>query len=298
MSVLAKSAYFWRSARHGLQASPFVHFIAVITLAIALFTAGLLRGGLSVVDAALQQLGGEIEVTAYLDDSVTPGQATALAGKWSSQAQVRVVAPDEALSRLAWELGDLGAVFAQLPKNPLPRSLELRLPPQARSREGLRAMATALRAEPGVTAVDYGEEAVDRLTAIARALKYGGLVAFLIAAIATTIIVSATLQLAIYSRREEIEIQKLVGATDRFVKIPFLIEGLFQGVIGALLALGVLAACSAFLGGPLSAAFAFLLGPGGAPPLITGTLVAELMGAGCLLGLFGSFVAVGRFLRI
>src|SRR5262249_41118994 len=116
--------------------------------------------------------------------------------------------------------------------------------------------------------------------------------------IATVVIVSATLQLAIYSRREEIEIQKLVGATDRFVKAPFLIEGVLQGVLGALCALLGLWAFAAFAGPPLQALFAFLIGPTGGPGLLTAALAAELVGAGAALGLCGSFVAVGRFLRV
>ncbi len=77
--------------------------------------------------------------------------------------------------------------------------------------------------------MDYGDEALERLSPIARALRLASLIAFALVFLTTVIIVSATLQLAIYARREEIEIQKLVGGTDRFVRVPFLIEGLLQG---------------------------------------------------------------------
>ncbi len=300
MSAGAKAAYFWRSATHGLRHAPFVHSVAVVTIAIALFAAGLARSGLGVIEQALAQLGGEIQVTLYLQEGTSEAAAGALAARIGPQAGgvARVVPPAQALARLAQELGDLGQVLAELPKNPLPLSLELTLPPHARSQEDLRALATEVRKEPSVTGVDYGEEAVSRLSAIARALRFGGAIAFAIAALATIIIVSATLQLAIYARREEIEIQKLVGATDRFVKIPFLIEGLLQGLLGAGAALAGLWVFSAFVGGPLEEVFAFLLGAGGAPRLLTLPLALELTGTGALLGLFGSFVAVGRFLRV
>src|SRR5262249_59223146 len=91
---------------------------------------------------------------------------------------------------------------------------------------------------------------------------YGGLVAFAIVAFATVFIVSATLQLAIYSRREEIEIQKLVGATDRFVKAPFLIEGALQGLLGAGVAILALWMFAAALRPQLIALFPFLVRPG------------------------------------
>jgi len=215
-----------------------------------------------------------------------------------SGGQVTVVPPDAALSRLRTELGDLGDALAELPENPLPASLELRVPPEKRTPGALQALAKELRAEPGVAGVDYGEAAVERLSAIARALRFGMLVAFAVVLGATIIIVAATLQLAIYARRGEIEIQKLVGATDRFVKAPFLLEGLLQGVLGAGVALLGLWAFGRVVGPTLGTLFAFLLGPGVAAPWVEPRLALELVGAGCGLGLGGSFVAVGRFLRV
>jgi cell division transport system permease protein len=123
-------------------------------------------------------------------------------------------------------------------------------------------------------------------------------VAFAVVLFATIIIVSATLQLAIYARREEIEIQKLVGATDRFVKAPFLIEGLLQGVLGAVVAVAGLWAFGRLVGPTLTSLFSFLLGPGSSEPLVRAGLVLELVVAGSVLGLVGSFIAVGRFLRV
>jgi cell division transport system permease protein len=116
--------------------------------------------------------------------------------------------------------------------------------------------------------------------------------------LATVVIVSATLQLAIYARREEIEIQKLVGATDRFVKAPFLIEGFLQGLLGAVVAVVALLTFERLVGPGLVSLFAFLVGPGGMVPLLEPGLALELLAAGCGLGLGGSFIAVGRFLRV
>lgn len=300
MSALAKAAYFWRSAAVGLKHSPFVHFIAVTTIAIALFSAGLARGGARLLDNLVASLGGEVEVTVYLapelgEDEVhgVRTQVEALSG-----GQVTMVPPEAALSRLRTELGDLGDALAELPENPLPASLELRVPPEKRTPGALQALAKELRAQPGVSGVDYGEAAVERLSAIARALRFGTLVAFVVVLGATIIIVAATLQLAIYARRGEIEIQKLVGATDRFVKAPFLLEGLLQGLLGAGVALLGLWAFGRVVGPTLGSLFAFLLGPGVAAPWVEPRLALELLGAGCGLGLGGSFVAVGRFLRV
>jgi cell division transport system permease protein len=300
MSALAKVSYFWRSAAGGLRHSPFVHFIAVTTIAIALFAAGMARTAGRALDGLLASLGGEVEVTVYLAPELLPEQVETLRSKLeaASGGQAVLVNPDEALKRLAQELGDLGDALAQLPENPLPPSLELSVAPERRTPELLEVLSTQIRALPGVTGVDYGREAVERLTAIARALRFGGLVAFAVVLFATIIIVSATLQLAIYARREEIEIQKLVGATDRFVKAPFLLEGIFQGLLGAAVALMGLWAFGRLVGPTLTSLFSFLLGPAAAEPLLRPGLALELVVAGGLLGLVGSFIAVGRFLRV
>jgi cell division transport system permease protein len=149
-----------------------------------------------------------------------------------------------------------------------------------------------------VTAVDYGEQAIERLSAIVRAVRVAGAFAFALIVIATVLIVSATLQLAIYARRQEIEIQKLVGATDRFVKAPFLLEGLLQGLLGATVALAGLWGFSRYISPRLSELFTFLWLPGSGTELLAPALALELWTAGAMLGLLGSFLAVSRFSRV
>ncbi|KFA93990.1 cell division protein FtsX [Archangium violaceum] len=300
MSVFAKTAYFWRSAASGLRHAPFIHFVAVTTIAIAIFSAGLAQATGRMVEALIGSLGGEVQVTVYLSPELDEEGAAVLRERMValSGGRANLVPPRAALERLATELGDLGEALAQLPENPLPPSLELEVPQERRTPGALKALAQQLRAMPGVTGVDYGEEAVERLSAISKALRYGGWVAFAVVLLATVVIVSATLQLAIYARRGEIEIQKLVGATDRFVKAPFLIEGFLQGLLGAGVALAGLLAFERLAGPGLASLFSFLVGPGGMVPLLEPRIALELLAAGCGLGLGGSFIAVGRFLRV
>ncbi|HYX92329.1 MAG TPA: permease-like cell division protein FtsX, partial [Myxococcaceae bacterium] len=296
MSATAKADYFWRSAVLGIRHSPFVHLVAVSTLAIALFTAGLARGGMRLLRGLEESIGGEVEVTIYLADGISPERGEELAREIASGTggQARYVAPAQALERLADELGDLAEAVTSLPRNPLPASVELRVPAELRAPERLAELARTLRASPGVAAVDYGQAAVERLSAISRALNVGGGVAFLVIVLATVITTSATLQLAIYARREEIEIQKLVGASDRFVKAPFLIEGLLQGLLGAALALSGLWAFSRWAGPRLDELFSFLVGRGHASRLLDARSFLEVVVAGCAVGLCGSLIAVGR----
>jgi cell division transport system permease protein len=300
MSGSAKLSYFWRSALTGIRHSPFVYLVAVGTIAIALFTTGLARGAVQVLDALRDSLGGEVEVTVYLDDHIEPSRGEDLARVVSDRVKGHAlfIPPEVALGRLSTQLGEAGEVLGALPSNPLPPSIEVAVPAAFRTPEKLSALATELRSIEGVASVDYGQEAVERLAAISRALTLGSLAAFLVIVVATIIITSATLQLAIYARREEIEIQKLVGATDRFVKTPFLLEGLLQGALGSLVASVGLWAFHHWVGPRLDLLFSFLVGPGRHLAWMNARSVAELLGIGCALGLLGSFVAVGRFLRV
>jgi cell division transport system permease protein len=247
----------------------------------------------------MAELHTDVQLTVYLKGGVSPAEAEAVRGVVSqrSGAPARLIAPTEALARLARELGPSAETLATLPENPLPYSVEVQLPKDRQGQGALTQLAAQVRALPEVELVDYGEEAVARLSRLSAALKLGGLIAFILLGVATVVTVAATFQLAIYARRTEVEIQKLVGATDGFVRAPFLLEGAFQGMLAAGLAAlalwgglrgaqDVVAELLGFLGLPTSAA-----------PRLTVALGVELGVAGIVLGLFGSGVAVRRFLR-
>ena len=298
MGAVAKAQTSWRSAMQGIRHQPFVHGVSTVTLAIALFTLGLARSAGVELDRLIGSLGGEVRVTVYLEPKAAPDARAAVAeGLRRRGMAVQEVSPRIALERLVAELGPAAESLRGLSEEPLPPSLEVRVPPNLRAPQALRALATELRATSAVTGVDYGEDAVERLTAIARALRWAGALAFAILVGATLVIVSATLQLAIYARRDEVEIQKLVGATARFVQAPFLLEGALQGLAGAGLAVLGLLLFRQLAAPQLASLFSFLRLPGHTPSSGPWLESLELAAAGALLGLAGSYLAVLRFLR-
>jgi len=298
MGGVAKAEVFWRSALQGIRHQPFPHAVAVLTLGIALFTLGLGRATSHAVEHLLRSLGTEVQVTVWLRPAAPQAEVDVLSNALRGRGfGVQLVTPRAAVERLTMELGPAADALRGLASEALPPSLELQVPPAWRDPAALRQLAGELRKEAPVTAVDWGEAAVERLGALARALRWGGLFAFAVLLSATVVVVSATLQLAIYARREEVEIQKLVGATDRFVRAPFLIEGLLQGVAGAALALMGLAAVLHWVAPQLSTLFAFLRVPSPAAALWGLRSTLELLGVGAALGLIGSFLAVSRALR-
>ncbi len=296
--MIAKASYFTRTALGGMWRDPFVHVVAIASLAIALVGFGLARIAGAQVDGLVSALGGEVELTVYLKDNTSSEDVARLeaALKQRTGGVTKVVSPAEALGRLSEQLGTQGQALTELGANPLPWSVEVTLPPQARDPESLKALSQTLRALPFVDAVDYGADALERLGALSKGLKLASVVAFAVVFLTTIVVVAATLQLAIYSRREEIEIQKLVGATNRFVRAPFLLEGMVQGIVSALLAGGALWALATW-GAPQAArVVAFLALPTGSK-LVSVRLLLELLALGVAMGLSGSLVAVRRFLR-
>ncbi len=299
MSASSKLTYFVRTALGSLWRSPFVHVIAVASLSLALLGFGVARIAQGQLEALVNSLGGDVEFTVYLADDADPTKVDELEAALGARTGgvVKRVSKAEALSRLSTQLGDDGRVVAELADNPLPASLEVKLPAAARSKDALAALAQKTRALPFVTGVDYGEEAIERLTLVSRALEGATVVVFSLVFLTAVIIVSATLQLAIFARREEIEIQKLVGATDRFVRIPFLLEGLMQGALAALVSLGLIVALVRWLEGDVDGVLAFTR-LSGELKVDWPRLAVEQGATGCGLGLLGSFVAVRRFLKV
>jgi cell division transport system permease protein len=282
-----------------LRHAPFTHLISVATLAVALVGLGLVRTGMGLAGAVVDSLRTEVQLTAYLKPGATPVEAEEVRAQLShvGGAPAQLVSPAEALARLSRELGPSNEALSNLPENPLPFSVELRVPAERQSPEALAALATRVHAFPQVEAVDYGEAAVARLSRLSAALRLVGTTLLALLVLATVVTVAATFQLSIYARRTEVEIQKLVGATDAFVRAPFLLEGALQGAMAAAVAIALLAVGLKSIQAPLEALLGFLGLDSRVAPHLSLARAAEITLVGLGLGLFGSGIAVRRFLR-
>ncbi|MFN0061948.1 MAG: cell division protein FtsX [Myxococcaceae bacterium] len=300
MTALSKLSYFARAAGQDFRHAPFVHLAAVVTLGVSLFVLGMLRLATHVMETGLGMVQGGVQLHVYLDATATEADAQRLRAEAEQRAGGRaiVVSPAEALDRLTETLGDVRPGWAVREQNPLPYTVDVALPRRGRSLQEVAALATTLRALPNVEDVDYGAEALARMARVTQWMRWltGGVLVLL--AFATVVTVAATLQLAVYARRSEIEIQKLVGATNAFVRAPFLLEGALQGLVGATVAAVALWATGRWAAPIAQEAFSFLgLSSEGLlrPP---GRHVVELFVAGATLGLLGSWSALRRFSHV
>jgi cell division transport system permease protein len=287
--------YHLARALDGLARRPAVALVATATLFVALFVTGLFAatlGGLSRLAAAW---GGEVQMSVYLAPGSDLQAARAAAEAIAPGVPTETVTPAAALERLRGSFGEDASVLDGVADAVLPPSVELSLP-SLPLREA-RALAARLRAIPGAQAVDYGSLWLERLEGLLDRLRLVGLVLLAALCLATAVLVSNTLRLAVYARKDEIDIMKLVGATDGFVQAPFLLEGLLQGVVGGGLAALALLALHAALA-PRLAAVVALAARLGRPDFLPDLLLGALVGGGAALGLLASHLAVRRFLRV
>jgi len=292
--------YHLRQAVLCLRYSPYAAMVAAGTVAIALGLSGFSLLVVRSIESVLRSYGADARLTMFLETSVTDGRALALqsakvAGPGST---AEFVAPDVALSRLRSELGATGNALNGLAENPLPPSIEVKLS-TARLAHGdlrdVREAAERLRKLPQVTQVDDGSSFIDRLETILIAVRAigGGLFAVVLGV--ALFLVGNVVRLTVYARRDEIDILRLVGATDSFIATPFVLEGSIQGLAGGLLAAALVHALE--ISGLPRVASAFGFGQELLPPLLTGWQMGGFVVLGSALGFFASFVAVLRFLR-
>ena len=276
----------WREAINAFKRAPMLSALSITTIAFSLFAFGLFGLVALNIRQALTQIEERVEVRAFLGDGTAPEASAAAMGDiqaFPEVASATLITPRQALDRARKELGEFNDIFdAAL----LPASIDIQLKPGFRDPTHVRAVAARIRTYDFVEDVRFGEEWVEKLHQIRNASTLAGLALGLTFAIVAVIIIGSTIRMAVLARVREIAIMRLVGATDGFVRRPFLIEGALKGAMGGLLALlltwlaneivGRVAFEAAFFDIRLSIAGIF---------------------AGALIGLGGSAFSVGRHLR-
>jgi cell division transport system permease protein len=282
-----------REALLSFRRAPLLSALSVTTIAFSLFTVGLF--GLVAVNLrqALRGLEERVEIVAFILRG-TPSETIAVATQdiaaFPEVQDVGYVSEEEALQRARTDLVDFRDAYRDLQVNPLPASIEVRLKDGYRDASAVERVAQRLRGFGFIDDVRYGREWVQKLDYLRNLTGLVGLVIGLAFAAVAVVIIGVTIRLTILQRAREISIMRLVGATNWFIRGPFLLEGALKGLLGGLLSL-VLCYAGYLLfrdesGGTLSGLVFFR------PAHMVLIIVF-----GVLLGLAGSLVSVGRHLR-
>jgi cell division transport system permease protein len=228
----------WDEWRH----SPGVNLLALLTLSAALFLAGLVLLALDNVEGNVQRLQADVRVEVYLDDEITTTERAVLVHRLETTGGVdRVVHIDKARALVLYRewAGDMAPLIEELQTNPLPASLQVFLSPGPDAESRGSRIARELAGQPGVEEARFNRRWLERLASLLDLARVGGSGLALLVFGAVVFVMASVLRLAVYARQEEIEIMLLVGATPGFVRGPFLVAGLAQGVISSALALGL-----------------------------------------------------------
>lgn len=228
-----------REALAGFGRAPLLGGLSVGAIGVSLLIVGLFAVAGHNVDRALSGIESRVEVVAYLRDDLDEelvGLATAEIQAYPEVAAVTYVSKVEALYRASQEMTEFSDVFSDLEVNPLPASLVLQLTAGSRTPDAAERVAQRLEGYDFVEEVRYGREWVDRLYRLRRIVGGGALLLGGSFAIGAMLLIGIAVRMAVLARRNEISIMKTVGATEAYIRRPFLVEGLFTGLLGGLLA--------------------------------------------------------------
>ncbi len=278
-----------RSAREALTASrraPLLSALGIVTIAFSLFAFGLFGLVAINIRRALEQVEERVEVRAFVSDSADIESVAAAMkdiGEFPEVGRVDYVSREKALERARKEMGEFADVFEA---GVLPASIEVHLRPGMRSPAVVKSVADRMRTYQFIDDVRYGEEWVEKLYRLRNIATVAGIALGVAFAAVAVIIIGATIRMTVLARAKEISIMRLVGATDMFIRLPFLIDGLVKGVLGGLLALVFVWAANRVVNEYFIQTIFF-----------DREMIFVGIVGGALMGVMGSLVSVGRHLR-
>lgn len=298
----SRIVYHFSKALDSIAQNPFVNLITVGVITVTFLIFGTFILIFSNLSSLLTIWEDEVRIEAYLKEGIGADlidDARRAIMAMAEVSDVTFINKDDALKRFRENLGGMGNIIDDLGENPLPQSFDIILNEDSRGFDAVERVAARAKGIDGITDVVYGQEWAERFSTALAIVRLAGIVITALLLLATVFIVSNTIRLTVYAKKEELEIMKLMGATDRFIKIPFLIEGTLQGLAGAGLSLASLYIIySSFIARVASSLETSLMSGAFRMDFLAPAALAYILLGGMALGLFGSFVSLGRFLKV
>jgi cell division transport system permease protein len=288
--------YFIRESVISLKRNSLMSFASVSTVALSLLILGIFLVMVLNLNNMASTLETQVEISVYLQDNLTDREMREVGTRITrleGVTQVMFVSKDEAMERFRQRLGEQQGILAALgDTNPLPNAFEVRVDRP----ENVKPVAQAIGQLKGVENAKFGQEVIEHLFNLTRMMRIFGLVLIVFLALAALFIISNTIRITVFARRREIAIMKYVGATDWFIRWPFLIEGMMLGLGGAVIAVLLLSETYSVLTQQVYQSLAFLpLIP--KYPFITNVSIVLLV-TGAVIGALGSSISLRRFMKV
>jgi cell division transport system permease protein len=294
--------FFLAEALRSIRANAAVSVAATVTVLIAVFILGAFIPSFLYVQSTVDSQKERVDINVFIADSATVpqveglrSQLTALQERGEIESFV-YISKDEALVKLRDRLND-PSILEELPGNPLPASFEVKPTDPSRS----DAIIAQLQDSPAIDeelGISYGKETADRLLSVARFIQWAGLGLISILLVASILLIGNTIRLSIFARRREVEVMKLVGATNWFIRWPFVIEGIICGLIGAALSVVLLFAVKVGVVDTWIRDADSDLTRDSATTIGFPMLGLLLIASGAIVGALGSGITLRRFLKV
>lgn len=249
---------FFKQAIQDILKNRFLSGVTIITIALSILIVSAFALFFINANDAMNSWKKGIRIMAYLKPDISEARLLDIRHKIQSMygvSDVRFISKDEALSILKEQMKRQSSFLANLKENPLPDAFEIRMTASSASGEKVETLAAQIESLPSVEEVEYGRRWIGRFTYIFNLFRLTGYAMSGLFFTAAVFIVANTIRLVLYSRREEVEIMRLVGAADRFIKTPFYIEGLIQGALGGIIGLAILFAAFMFISSNVGQSF-------------------------------------------
>lgn len=296
MNVANSIEYFLREAFRSLRRNAFMTVASVVTMALSLTMLGLfILMGLNLNHMA-NQVESTVEISIYVEDGISDEQLKNLSDTLETMNGVKKIGyidKEEAMQRFRERLGDRQDLLDALGgENPLPASFQI----QAESPSQVQEIAKTAIELDGVDDTQFGQEIIEQIFEMAHWMRILSLVLVFFLGLAALFIISNTIRVAVFARRKEISIMKYVGATDEFIRIPFLLEGIILGFLGALVATLVVDVMYSVFSNQVGKALTFLPILPKYPLLLW--ISIGMMCLGPAIGTLGSWISIKRFLKV
>lgn len=280
--------YALREALAAFRRTPVLTGLSSAMVALALFVSGLFGLATHNIRRAIEQVEERVEIVAYIRDDAARAEVAVAEDEIRALPEVlevRYFSKDDALEVARRELPEFQEILAGVDVNPLPASIEIQLRPGSRTQQNVSALVARMSAYPFVEEVRYGREWLDKVFLMRRVGAAAAGVLGSGFAVAGVLIIGTAVRIAIFARRDEIQVMRLVGARDSFIRGPFLLEGLLTGLMGSLGATALTYATYVTVRYSLFAV-----------AWIPGAWVAGGIAVGALLGVLASLISVRRYL--
>ena len=294
--MFSSLGYFWKETFYSLFRNKFMAVASVLTVTLSMFILGVFLCAVLNINHMATYLENQVEMTVYLKDGLNTDQVMAVGKKLKALPdlkEIKFTDKDQAMAEFKQRLGDQQGILDAINGNPLPSSYSTSFSTPA----SLKNAVNIVTKYQEVDSVQYGQDIIEQLYKVAQVIRIGGIILIVFLAGAELFIISNTIRLTVFARRREIQIMKYVGATNGFIRWPFIFEGMIIGFLGSGIAAFILwEGYKVVLMEMAQAGLVFI-------PMIAlwpfiGYITVMLLAAGIIIGILGSTISLRKYMKV